>query len=50
MRMQGLFTLSRVDSARIAWDVWTGEGPSYPGWDHPKLLDEKAQPELGERM
>lgn len=42
MRMQGLSTLSRVDSARTAWDAWTREGPKFPG--------EKAQPELGEKM
>lgn len=50
MRMQGFSTLSRVDSAKIALSVWTGEQPSQPGWDHPQFLDEKAQPELGERM
>lgn len=50
MRIQGLSTLSRVDRARIAWDMSTGEGPSQSVWDHPKLLDEKAQHELRERI
>lgn len=28
MGMQALSTLGRVDCAKIAWAVWTGEGPS----------------------